>query len=322
MSTIAALGCASVLAVAMAAGATAAPVAAAGEGSVGRGHMRARTLAPRAYEPVPLGKTKPQGWMKTQLDAQDAGLCGNQYLGGGGHANKSNWVGGPGYNGLAESYVYWLNGYIPLAAQLSDDAKLAEIKTQMDFIFSAAEKNAGWLGPLVDGSPWSSYRFATCLGQYYEVTRDPRVSAVFFRYNAVLHEFLARKPLVVGSWAQVRWQEHVTACQWLLDTFGDRASPSELAATWSLMELLTKQGFNWTGWVASTPAKPWLNASAPEHTHPTTAYIEHMDISGGDLSRGLLPDNGTPVDCEKRCNASAACVPWCSESACRGEEKS
>ena len=42
-----------------------------------------RSLAPRAFEPLPTGATKPLGWMKTRLDAQDAGLCGNQYLGGG-----------------------------------------------------------------------------------------------------------------------------------------------------------------------------------------------------------------------------------------------
>jgi hypothetical protein len=30
----------------------------------------ARTLAPRAFAPVPLGAVRPTGWMKTQLEAQ------------------------------------------------------------------------------------------------------------------------------------------------------------------------------------------------------------------------------------------------------------
>eukprot|EP01052_Picozoa_sp_SAG31_P011590 SAG31_NODE_658_length_13104_cov_4.409919_21_plen_195_part_01 len=77
----------------------------------------ADVLAPRAYDPVPLGATVPAGWLRSQLDAQDAGLCGNRFLGGGGHATDSKWVGGRGYNGLDESYVYWLNGYLPMAVQ-------------------------------------------------------------------------------------------------------------------------------------------------------------------------------------------------------------
>jgi hypothetical protein len=207
-----------------------------------------KMLAPRAYRPVPLGATIPGGWLANQLDAQDAGLCGNKFLGGGGHAADSKWVGGKGYNGLDESYVYWLNGYLPLAVQLGDADKLSEIKSQMDYIFAAADNNTkaqGWLGPLADGSAWSSFRYATCLGQYYEATQDKRVAPVFFKYNQVLHDFLLKSPMAVGSWTQVRWQEHVVACQWLLDTFGAGASSEDVGNTWKLMHLLTVQGFNW-----------------------------------------------------------------------------
>ena len=101
----------------------------------------ANQLAPRAYDPVPLGATMPDGWLLSQLNAQDAGLCGNKYLGGGAHASDSKWVGGKGYNGLDESYVYWLNGFLPLAVQLGDTKKMAEIHEQMDYIFAAAENN-------------------------------------------------------------------------------------------------------------------------------------------------------------------------------------
>lgn len=269
--------------------------------------------APRAYDSVPLGATVPGGWLRSQLDAQDAGLCGNHYLGGGGHVTDSSWVGGKGYNGLDESYVYWLNGYLPLAVQLGDQNKMNEIKAQMNYIFSAAENNTkaqGWLGPLVDGSAWSSFRYATCLGQYYEATQDKRVAAVFFKYNQVLHDFLVKSPMPIGSWTQVRWQEHVVACQWLLDTFGAGASSDDVENTWKLMELLTVQGFNWTGWVASTEQTPWLNASGAEPSVKPGGYIQNHDISGGDLSSQSLPAGGTALDCEKRCNATAGCVAY------------
>ena len=271
-------------------------------------------LAPRAYSPVPLGATMPEGWLLSQLNAQDAGLCGNNYLGGGGHASDSKWVGGKGYNGLDESYVYWLNGFLPLAVQLGDEEKMAEIKEQMDYIFASAENNTkaqGWLGPLADGSAWSSFRYATCLGQYYEATQDKRVAVAFFKYNQVLHDFLVTTPMVVGSWTQVRWQEHIVACQWLLDAFGAEASTADVESTWNLMQLLTVQGFNWTGWVASTQQKPWLNASdAREPSVKPGSYIENHDISGGDLSNAPLPTGGTALDCEKRCNTTAGCIAY------------
>eukprot|EP01051_Picozoa_sp_SAG22_P002132 SAG22_NODE_93_length_20834_cov_27.179503_10_plen_363_part_00 len=274
-------------------------------------HARApRTLAPRAYLPTPLGATRPLGWMKSQLDAQDAGLCGNKYLGGGAHANASKWVGGKGYNGLAESYVYWLNGFLPLAVQLDDAGKMAEIKAQMDYIFGQADKQGGWLGPLVDGSPWSSFRYATCLGQYYEATKDGRAGAAFFKYTQTLHDFLVAKPLVTGSWAQVRWQEMLVACEWLLDTFGATASAAEVEGAYALMDVLVQQGFNWTGWVASTEQQPWLNASAETKHVTPTPYITGKDISGGDLSRGPLPAGGTHLDCEERCNKTTGCVAY------------
>ena len=120
----------------------------------------------------------------------------------------------------------------------------------MDYIFASAENNTkaqGWLGPLADGSAWSSFRYATCLGQYYEATHDKRVAAVFFKYNQVLHNFLVKTPMAIGSWTQVRWQEHVVACQWLLDAFGAEAGASDVEQTWKLMKLLAVQGFNWTG---------------------------------------------------------------------------
>ena len=119
----------------------------------------------------------------------------------------------------------------------------------MAYIFKQAETNAkapGWLGPLEDGSPWSSFRFATCLAQYYEATQDKAVPTAFFKYNKVLHDFLVTKPLVIGSWAQVRWQEMLVACEWLLDTFGASASAEDVSNTWDLMHVLTQQGFNCT----------------------------------------------------------------------------
>ena len=63
--------------------------------------------------------------------------------------------------------------------------------------------------------------------------------------------------------------------------------------------------------MASTEQRPWLNASyTPDPKTQPGAYIEKMDISGGDLSSGSLPNGSTHVDCERKCNATAGCVAF------------
>ena len=88
-------------------------------GAIGSHPDRRRTeagrLAARAYRPVPLGRTLPAGWIRLQLNAQQAGLCGRGWLSGGvgtqaSHANQSTWVGGAVSSPFDESWPYWANG--------------------------------------------------------------------------------------------------------------------------------------------------------------------------------------------------------------------
>ena len=77
-----------------------------------------------------------------------------------------NFHDGGGYK-LAESYVYWLNGAIPLAATLEDEALMGQIRTQLTLIFDRSDAIGGWLGPLTPDSaypnPWSTVW--TCPGR-------------------------------------------------------------------------------------------------------------------------------------------------------------
>ena len=113
------------------------------------------------YTPLRLGDVMPSGWMRAQLAAQQAGLCGNDWLGGGFQTQRSNWLGGPGGNGLAESYPYWLNGAYAMSVLLGNETRQAQIAAQLNYIFDrqASTHADGWLGPLVDGNPWSTFRF-------------------------------------------------------------------------------------------------------------------------------------------------------------------
>src|SRR3954447_8523316 len=78
-----------------------------------------------AFHPLPLGRIRPAGWLKAQLELQAAGLSG--------HVDEfwpdikdSAWIGGK-----AEGWKrvpYWLDGIVPLAYLLDDPALKAKVK--------------------------------------------------------------------------------------------------------------------------------------------------------------------------------------------------
>lgn len=273
-----------------------------------------RQLAPRALRPLPLGALRgaPQGWMRDQLGAQRDGLCGNRWLGAGGHVSDSSWLGGRGYNGLAESYPYWLNGAVPLSVLLGDAAGnlTADISSQVRGVLRRQQAQAGWLGPLVNGSEWSAFRFSTALAQYAEAVDGDESEAVadaLWLWTRALRDRIAAAPIANGSWTQSRWQEMVAAVQWLLDAHRGDATPQQLNDAWSAMELLQQQGFNWTKWVASDEQHPFLPPPAPVKPTP---YLEGQDMMYNDIRMQPMPPTDTHVDCERLCNATSGCVAY------------
>ena len=159
------------------------------------------SLAARAFRPVPLGATLPRGWMRSQLDAQNAGLCGRGWLSGGGfrgpptHANQSSWVRDGGTHGpIEESWPYWANGAVPLAALLQDAPAIAKLRAMMDHVLAAAAAADNWLGPAVNSGHWSSARAGTALAQWAEATGDERVIPALAAWAVRLLQYLGARP--------------------------------------------------------------------------------------------------------------------------------
>lgn len=197
-------------------------------------------LEPRAYEPLPLGAIRPNGWLERQLEVQADGLTGhldefwpdiadNQWLGG----ENDGWERGP----------YYVDGLVPLAYLLDDDDLKAEAQEWVDAFLDADED--GWVGPVhaaLEGvdepySPWPRFVVAKVLRQYYEATGDQRVISVLSDLFRFLSDHLEEEPL--DWWSRDRWQELVIGVHWLYDQTGEQ---------WllDLAETVADQGFDWT----------------------------------------------------------------------------
>ena len=290
----------------------------------------ARGLAPRAYRPLPLGRTAPSGWLRSQLDAQQAGLCGRGWLSGGvgtpvSHANDSAWVAAGGVSSPhEESWPYWANGAIPLAVLTQDAPRLAQLRSMVDHILAAAAQPGGWLGPTSGRGHWSAARGATALAQWAEATADGRIVPALVAFSGQLTHQLRAHPLNVGSpgegsWAGARWVEYVAVFEWLLDQ--QQLTAAQREALHELIALLEQQGLDWDRWVFSDEKHPFVAAAAAAEA-PQWWRLLHgyaLRTSTGSevctqhcraipLPRGAV--GGGASNCSAACAASASCVGW------------
>jgi len=229
-----------------------------------------RGLLDAALRPLPLGAIRPAGWLKDQLRVQAEGLSG--------HLDEfwpdiadSGWFGGEAEGW--ERAPYWLDGLVPLAYQLGDEALVAKAARYMDYII-AHQADDGWLGPTKCRSgkyrpydPWPVFVALKALVQYYEASGDERVPGVIERFLRRLDHLLDEQPLF--DWGKSRWADLVWTIHRLYDCFRDEGGSGDESGgrdgdgfgsgngngTW-LLELAAKvraQGFDWAGWFRSTP---------------------------------------------------------------------
>jgi len=218
-------------------------------------------LAPRAFDPLPLGAVTPTGWLEQQLRIQAAGLSG--------HLDefwpdvaRSAWIGGDA--GGWERGPYWLDGIVPLAVLLGDERLLAKARRWVDAIL-ARQTPDGWFGPAVDAKigteqelgserdprsypydPWPRYVLLKALTQWQEATGDARIVPAMRRFLQRLAETLAERPL--RSWARMRWPDLVVGIHWL----HERAPEPWLLG---LAATLHQQGFPWREHFARFPQR-------------------------------------------------------------------
>ncbi len=113
---------------------------------------------------LPLGAVKPAGWLKSQLEAQAAGLTGNiddfwpDLV-------NSSWRGGMEKHGNADRII--LDGLVPLAYLLDDKRLIEKVKIWIEPIL-ASSIDSGWYGPSKNKDRWPLAVANKVLMQYYE----------------------------------------------------------------------------------------------------------------------------------------------------------
>jgi hypothetical protein len=199
-----------------------------------------------AFTPLPLGSLRPTGWLGRQLRLQVEGLSGHL------HelwpdVRDSAWIGGHGESW--ERGPYWLDGVVPLAAQV-DAPSLREAVARWRDELLARQHADGWLGPVRDVSdpaardPWPVFVALKALAQLAESTGDARIVPAMLRACRSVGERIARRPL--DGWAWARAADWVWSLYWLHDRCGE---PWLL----DLADLARAQGFDWRAHFASFP---------------------------------------------------------------------
>ncbi len=186
-------------------------------------------LAEPSFRPLPLGAIQPEGWLRRQLRLQADGLTG--------HLDEfwpdvaqSQWFGGQAEGW--ERAPYWLDGLIPLAWVLGDEALQSKARRRVNQILET-QRPDGWYAPYPTDPTakaydlWAILLANKVLIQYHEATGDDAVFEAVLRNLRAILGVLDRTPLF--GWGRFRWFEGLIAVHyayertgepWLLDLAG------------------------------------------------------------------------------------------------------
>lgn len=207
------------------------------------------SVHPLAYKELPLESVKAEGWLKETLLRQRDGMSSQmdvlypQVMG-----ERNGWLGGDGDQW--ERGPYWIDGLLPLAYILDDDALKAKVQPWVEWAL-ASQQEDGFFGPSVDYEYerglqrnnskdwWPRMVVLKILQQHYNATGDERVIDFMTRYFRYQLETLPETPLGNWTfWAEYRACDNLNAVLWLHDITGE-------AWLLDLAEILHEQSFDY-----------------------------------------------------------------------------
>lgn len=210
-------------------------------------------LEPMAYLELPLGAIKPKGWLEDQLQRMATGMTGHldsiypEVVG-----PRNGWLGGDG-DGW-ERGPYWIDGLLPLAYILDDEALKDKVRPWIEWTIENQTED-GYIGPIpFETEPdreeglqrgnredwWPKMVMLKILQQYYSATGDERVIQVLTNYFQYQLKELPERPLdYLTLWANRRGADNLQVVYWLYNITGD-------AFLLELGEIIQEQTFPWT----------------------------------------------------------------------------
>jgi DUF1680 family protein len=186
----------------------------------------------KPYMELPIGDIKPAGWLAEQLQRQADGLTGHldtayeSVVGA-----RNGWLGGDG--DVWERGPYWIDGLLPLAYILEDQALIDKVQPWIEWTL-ASQKPDGYFGPDTDREPeaglqrdnahdwWPKMVMLKIMQQYYSATGDERVIPFMTNYFKYQLAELPSKPLGRWTfWGAQRGGDNLAAVYWLYNITGD-----------------------------------------------------------------------------------------------------
>ncbi len=238
-------------------------------------------LVPQKYVAVPLGKIKPEGWLKTQLEQMKKGSTGHldEYYPK--VKNENGWLGGKG-DGWEET-PYWLDGAVPLAYLLDDKELKDKVLKYINWTIQNQRPN-GYFGPVTkserEGKPfencqqgedwWPKMVMLKVMQQYYSATNDQKVISFMSKYFQYQYNNLKACPLGKWTeWSQARGQDNILTIYWLYNHTGDKY----------LLELADMVNHQSTPWTKLLGGRDWVIQAAVNQT--SEKWMERHAVNVG-----------------------------------------
>lgn len=206
-------------------------------------------LQRKPYMELPIGSIKAGGWLREMLVRQSKGMSASldtlypEVMG-----PRNGWLGGDGDQW--ERGPYWIDGLLPLAYLLDDEALKRKVQPWIEWAL-ASQREDGYFGPSRNYGPepglqrtnsqdwWPRMVVLKIMKQYYSATRDERVLPFLTRYFQYQLNTLPHTPLGHWTfWAEYRACDNLQVVYWLYNLTGD-------TFLLNLGKLLHQQSYNY-----------------------------------------------------------------------------
>jgi len=181
-------------------------------------------LMPSAFNKLPIGSVRPEGWVREQLRLMADGFTGHlpeisQWC----KFQDSAWANPKGQGKFGwEEMPYWLKGFTDLGYVLGDQRIIGEARKWIEAIL-AGQREDGYFGTeenLKTPDIWPNMVVLYALRSHYEATGDPRIVPFVTRYFRWLTT-VPKEKLLPGSWQQVRGGDNLDSIYWVYNRTGD-----------------------------------------------------------------------------------------------------